>query len=117
MLLYLAIHALIWSALVFYFIDILFELVLCSPREKIWNKLIITGHCFDANAVNIASGLFNVVSDFAMLVLPMAPIWKLQLPPKKKLLMIAIFATGVGFGGLLMSAIMLSLWVSGPGQK
>lgn len=43
----------------------------------------------------MASGIFNVLSDFAILILPIVPIWKLQLPFKKKILMIAIFSTGL----------------------
>jgi len=94
MALYVAIQITAWSIIGFYSVDIIFEIAMCSPREKIWNRLITTGHCFDANAANNATGIFNVISDFSILILPMIPIWKLQMPLRKKILMIAIFATG-----------------------
>lgn len=33
------IHVLIWTNLVFYFIETFLEIFACSPREKIWNPL------------------------------------------------------------------------------
>lgn len=43
----------------------------------------------------MATGIFNGISDFAILILFMIAIWKLQTPFKKTIMMIAIFATGV----------------------
>lgn len=95
MALYVGIQILAWSIIGFYFVDTIFEIIMCNPRERIWNLLITTGHCFDVNAAWKATGIFNIISDFSILILPMIPIWKLQLPLKKKILMIAIFATGI----------------------
>ena len=33
------IHVLIWTNLLFYFIETFLEIFACSPREKIWNPL------------------------------------------------------------------------------
>jgi len=85
MALYVAIQILAWSIIGFYFVETIFEIVMCSPREKIWNHLIITGHCFDANAANLATNIFNVISDLSILILPMIPIWQLQMPLKRRL--------------------------------
>ena len=97
MFLSIAIHVVIWSTFLFYFVDTIFE-IMCTPRERIWNPLMTTGHCFNANAVHIATGVFNIVSDFSILILPMVPIWKLQVPPpplKRKIMIMAVFAVGV----------------------
>jgi hypothetical protein len=67
MALYIAIQITAWSIIAFYFVDTIFEIAMCSPREKIWNRLITTGHCFNANAANNATGIFNVISDFSIL--------------------------------------------------
>ena len=96
MILYVAIQILMWSNFLFYLVDTIFKIVMCIPREKIWNPLMTSGYCFDANALYEASGVFNVISDFSLLVLPMVPIWRLQTPVKRKMMMIAIFATGIG---------------------
>ena len=92
--LFIAIHASIWSVLIFYVVDIFFLIFICSPREKIWNPLMTTGHCFDSNASYKASGVFNVLSDFAILILPMATVWKLQMSLRRRLLTMGVFATG-----------------------
>ncbi|KAL8784312.1 MAG: hypothetical protein Q9195_009091 [Heterodermia aff. obscurata] len=92
--LYMAIHVLTWSNFGFYLVSTIFEITMCSPRKKIWNPLMKTGHCYDANAVYVATGIFNVVSDFAILILPIIPISKLQMSSKRKIMMIAIFAAG-----------------------
>lgn len=95
MALYVAIQVSIWSILIFYLSVTVFEIAMCSPREKIWNPLMTTGHCFDSAALYIAVGFFNILSDIMILVLPIAPIMRLQMPLKRKILMIAVFATGV----------------------
>lgn len=92
--LFIAIHACIWSLVVFYLVDTIFMIFLCSPREKIWNPLLETGHCFDESAPYKASGVFNVLSDFAILIVPMPTLWSLQMSLKKKLLVMGVFATG-----------------------
>ena len=70
------------------------EVDLCTPRERIWNPLLDTGHCFNVWATFQASGIFNVISDFAILVLPVPSVWKLKISLRRKILTTAIFATG-----------------------
>ena len=67
---------------------------MCNPREKLWNPLITDGHCFNSGTDFESSGIFNVISDFAILILPMPCLWKLQMPLRKKLLVMGVFATG-----------------------
>ena len=74
---------------------------MCNPREKLWNPLINTGRCFNSNTNSESSGIFNVVSDFVILILPMPCLSKLQMRTRKKIWMMGIFATGF-------------LWVSPP---
>ena len=95
MALFVAIQSLIWTVILFYFVDTIFGIIMCIPREKIWNRLMTAGHCFNAHTAYKATGLFNVISDIFILILPVKPIWKLQMALKKKLMMIAIFATGI----------------------
>ena len=95
MFIYVGSHLSIWSNLIFYVVAIGFAIALCTPREKIGNPLLQRGHCFSFDALFQASGIFNVVSDFAILILPMPCVWKLRMPLKKKILMTAIFATSL----------------------
>ena len=95
------VFVLIWTVIGlnfgFYLIDTIFEIIMCIPRKKIWDPLMSTGHCFDYKAVYRATGIFNVVSDFAVLIIPMISICRLQLPLRKKLMLATVFATGIWF--------------------
>lgn len=94
MFIYVGVHVCIWSNLIFYLVETVFEIAICTPRKKIWNPLMTTGHCFSVDATFQATGVFNVISDFAILILPMPCLWRLRMPLKKKVLMTTIFATG-----------------------
>lgn len=67
----------------------------CSPRAKAWDLTIQGGECRDHNWRLVLFGAFGVVSDFAVLLLPMPVLWTLHLPKAKKLGLMAIFATGI----------------------
>lgn len=92
--LFIAIHVCIWSIAVFYLVNAVLTIVPCIPRQKAWNLLITGGHCINITALYQSSGVINVLTDFAILFLPMKPIWNLQMPLRRKISMIAIFATG-----------------------
>ncbi|KAL8806544.1 MAG: hypothetical protein Q9223_004598 [Gallowayella weberi] len=88
-----AIHLLIWCNLIFYLSKFIGLLAICVPRRKLWQPWT-EGHCGNPNTWFVASGIFNVISDFAIFVLPLRCIWKLQIPTKKKIMIALVFATG-----------------------
>lgn len=90
---YYIIHILIWLNLCFYIANVPIEIWPCIPREKLW-KPSVPGRCLDNERVFVAGGAINVVSDFAILLLPVVLISRLQMPLKKKIGVSAIFATG-----------------------
>ncbi|KAI1390653.1 uncharacterized protein F4822DRAFT_441946 [Hypoxylon trugodes] len=96
------IHVLIWSNIVFYVSGTLLEIFRCSPRQKIWDPLFEGGTCpVDANTSNFTSGVFNLASDIAILVLPQWVIWNLHMSKAKRvgvsfLFVVGIFATVCG---------------------
>lgn len=94
MAMFLTIHLIIWCNLLFYLLDVAFFIGLCNPRRKVWQPWLPGGHCFSSDIWNMASGTFNAVSDFTILFLPMPCLWKLQMPLKRKMITIGIFATG-----------------------
>ena len=91
---YWSIHFLIWSNLLFYLAIMLAQIMECLPREKIWDPTV-PGHCIDFTAVLIAGAVINVISDFLILVLPIGKIWQLQMSPKRKLGVSAVFTAGL----------------------
>ena len=78
---------------VFYIIYFFIPIFLCFPRSKIWNPEE-AGHCLDVNVLYTASSCFNMVSDIAMLSVPVYTIWKLQISRRRKIGISAIFLTG-----------------------
>lgn len=91
---YWACHALLWGNLAFY-IAVLFTVIFeCHPISEVWN-LLYGDHCINRNTVLIASGAVNIFSDLLNLLLPIWATWHLQMAPKRKAGVIAIFATGL----------------------
>ena len=66
----------------------------CWPRERIWNPMA-PGRCMKTESFMLASVIANVISDVAILVLPLASVMSLQMPLKRKIGVSAIFATGI----------------------
>lgn len=46
-------------------------------------------------AANKAMAVFNVISDFGLLILPLPAVWGLNLPMKKKIGLVGLFSTGL----------------------
>ena len=92
--LFVAIHLCMWIVIIVYLVFTFFDIFLCTPRAKLWDPSITTGHCFDGNDTFEASGIFNVVSDLIILILPMPTLWRLQLSLKRRLLTMGVFAAG-----------------------
>ena len=79
----------------FYFIDMVLEIVQCIPREKIWNPFLTHGHCLNYTLLFEATGIFNILSDFAIFTLPMPAVWGMRLKLSKKIGLTALFAAGL----------------------
>ena len=94
MFMFVGVQVCIWSLFLFYLVDTAFLIKICTPRRKIWNPLMTTGHCFNETALYLAQGVINVISDFMIFFLPMPSLWKLQMPRKRKILTMTVFATG-----------------------
>ncbi|CAD6591391.1 MAG: hypothetical protein ASARMPREDX12_005148 [Alectoria sarmentosa] len=89
-------QALIVVNAVFYLAFFFVPIFQCSPRTKIWTPEE-PGRCLDVDALYLASASFNVVSDIAMLSIPIYLIWNLQMSAQRKIGVSAIFATGAFF--------------------
>ena len=105
--LYRVILVIIILTVLFYFSCIMFRSLACIPREKIWNPSI-AGVCINSAAGVISSAVFNVISDFALFVIPISGIWGLQISTHKKWGISAVFATGL----LHVSLIFRSVYIA-----
>lgn len=81
--------------LVYYTISTCITTFACSPRERIWNPLVTEYRCLNNTIGILFTCLFNIVSDIIILALPSRTVWKLQIPLKKKISIILLFATGL----------------------
>lgn len=66
----------------------------CRPIAKSWDATITYGSCINRPAVYLANGILNIVTDFAILLLPLPMIKNLQMPTRQKVLLAAFFAVG-----------------------
>ncbi|KAL8858966.1 MAG: hypothetical protein Q9178_004447 [Gyalolechia marmorata] len=82
---------------VYYTISTFITIWACSPREKIWNPLITEGHCLHDDIAVLFTCLFNIASDVAILVMPARSVWRLQIPRRKKIGIVSLFAIGLLF--------------------
>lgn len=66
----------------------------CVPVESNWDKTI-TPHCVDLGAELVAVSSLNVLTDAAILALPMPVIWRLKTSPRRKLQLMSMFMLGI----------------------
>ena len=75
--------------------DIVF-LITCVPRRGVrWLSPEFAAQCTPATNMNYVQGIFGVVSDLYIFILPLPVLWTLQMPLKRKLGITAIFVTGL----------------------
>ena len=91
---YWACQTLIWGNLMFYVATFLTILLECHPIKEAWNPRA-AGSCIDRNMILIVSGAVNAFVDLLNLLLPVWAIWQLQMAPRRKIGITAIFATGL----------------------
>ena len=95
-MIYVMVHVLIWLNLIFYGAITMVKVIQCIPRARIWDSSV-PGSCIDLTAVLKTTGIFNTLSDFLILILPIWEIWKLRMETQKKLCVSAAFGVGLMF--------------------
>ena len=92
---YLTLYITMAIIVTFYIIAMIFNIVECTPREAIWNPFVQGASCFNRDGLFQATGVFNVVSDFTILIIPIPKIWQLQMTRSRKIAVTGLFATGL----------------------
>ena len=75
-------------------VTVLFVAFQCTPTAYLWNKTIPGGHCFNQAHMFRYGSLPNIITDVAMLVLPMPLIWNLHASVKVKIGLLITFFLG-----------------------
>lgn len=81
---------------IFYLLFFFIPIFGCLPRAKIWDNSV-QGQCLDINVLYLASASFNVISDIAMLGVPIYLVWSLRMSIPRKMGVTAIFFFGALF--------------------
>lgn len=79
----------------------------CAPRHG-YTKLdylsaMSAPKCARNDYLNTWPGLFNIISDFYLLIIPLPAVWGLQLPTSKKVGISALFLTGLTYDPLIVT--------------
>lgn len=81
--------------------------LICRPFAFNWDKTIADGYCGNQVSSFTATGVINLVTDVAVLVLPMSSLYKLQMALYKKITLITVFGLGIVYVSLPSCPIML----------
>lgn len=82
--------AIIWG--ISFFFATLFE---CYPIHQVWTTFEgQPRHCYDHAPMFYASAVTNMITDIAILTIPLPMIWKLQMPTQQKIAVSGIFLLG-----------------------
>lgn len=65
----------------------------CVPLRKMWIPTA-PGRCINLEALIIAGGVINIITDFVILGLPMPLLWHLKIPARKKRQLSIVFSIG-----------------------
>ncbi|KAI1335894.1 hypothetical protein F5Y15DRAFT_396094 [Xylariaceae sp. FL0016] len=79
---------------IFYIVTFFVDLFRCKPIAAAWNPSI-EGTCMSYAAFPWATGIFNMISDFYILLVPLPPILKLNMPLAQRIRIVSIFSLGV----------------------
>ena len=77
----------------------------CQPFEANFAPGMPGVHCGNPQAGWLGTGLANILTDIAILSLPMRNVWNLQLPKRTKWAVMGVFA--IGFATVIISTIRL----------
>ncbi|KAK0660782.1 hypothetical protein QBC41DRAFT_261546 [Cercophora samala] len=89
---------------------IAFEVVFitrCTPVSQEWDP-VPWGSCKDVKQTQMASNSINLVLDVAIVVLPMIPLWSLQMALTRKLVITGMF----GFGFATVAVMLYRVYVT-----
>ena len=69
--------------------------LICHPISFNWDPSTPGGYCGDQKSLDLFIGIFNLLMDVTVVVLPMPVLWGLQMAVAKKLTLSGMFGLGV----------------------
>ncbi|KAK3321247.1 hypothetical protein B0T19DRAFT_262558 [Cercophora scortea] len=80
----------------------------CVPFAFNWDTTIPGGHCIDIGGMALATSIMNILTDFAILTLPLPIIFNLNVKTQRKWGLAFLFAVG---GGACVVSITRTAWI------
>ncbi|RSL47050.1 hypothetical protein CEP54_013590 [Fusarium duplospermum] len=65
----------------------------CTPISSLWNRSL-ENKCLNLTAIGYAGGVFSIVEDIVIFIMPIPELWKLQLGGRKKAALLFMFSIG-----------------------
>ena len=90
----IALHAVIGLVSAYYTASILATIFQCTPVQKVWIKTL-PGTCTNTTAFFYTNAAFNIVTDIAIILLPVPIVVSLHLPLRQKIVLSFVFAVGL----------------------
>lgn len=88
------IHIILGVVLAYYVPAFIIKARICSPVSAYWNGTASGGSCLNQGRVIVADSIMSVVTDLAILILPLPLTWSLQMPLEKKLKVMGLLSAG-----------------------
>ncbi len=86
------IYSLLTIVVLYYVSGLVVKICICMPISAYWRGE--TDKCLNQSAIITTDAIISVISDLAILCIPIPLIWSLQMPSKKKLRVIGILCAG-----------------------
>ncbi|KAL9620665.1 MAG: hypothetical protein Q9160_004801 [Pyrenula sp. 1 TL-2023] len=77
----------------------------CQPLRKFWDHSV-PGHCVNFGVLDRFYGAMNVLTDFAIAILPLRTIWRLRMDRREKIGVSLVFLIGI-----IAFAVALVRWI------
>jgi hypothetical protein len=80
----------------------------CTPFAFNWDTTIPGGHCINIGQFALITSILNVLTDVAILILPLPLVFRLKVSRQKQFNLAALFALG---GGACVVGITRAAWI------
>ncbi|KAI5458802.1 hypothetical protein BGZ63DRAFT_362455 [Mariannaea sp. PMI_226] len=107
-----AIYFFIWALLIAYTPIQLIKMFVCIPIPSLWDPRVRHVRCVDQRRVFFGDSAVAILTDTIILLVPIVPIWRLHMPLRKKIKIVALLsAGGVATGITIYRTYKIALFV------
>jgi hypothetical protein len=81
----------------------------CVPRTRAWDQSV-PGHCIDSLMLVNVDGIFNAVTDFIIVIMPLLTVWNMNMVIQKKVYVVLGFTFGLWYVYLCSLDLGFGVW-------